>query len=79
MTNSDIIAMIQENKPLEFEYLNFPKDGKERTIQNILIRINMGLIKAREVKNCVKIEKRGMKKVIKITDKGTYASCLLGR
>ncbi|MCD1293625.1 transcriptional regulator [Methanocella sp. CWC-04] len=78
MTTNDIIKMIEERKLPGFDDLNEAIKGKERTLNNKLVRINMGLLRDLEHNNYIEVEKRGRKKIIKITDKGSYAACLIG-
>jgi hypothetical protein len=77
MTTNDIIKMIEERKLPGFEDLNDDIDGKKRSLNNKLVRINMGLLRDLERNNYIKVEKRGRKKIITITDKGRYAACLI--
>jgi hypothetical protein len=79
MTTRDIIAMIKENRLKGFEDLNRDIGGKSRTASNLLVRINRGLLDELAKNGYIAVEKKGRNKVVKLTDKGKYAACLIGR
>jgi DNA-binding transcriptional ArsR family regulator len=78
MTTNDIITMIKDKKLQGFEDLNETIGGRQRTMSNVLVRINRGLLDGLESNGYITIEKRGRNKIIGVTDKGTYAACLIG-
>jgi|GEM_PF-6289407 len=78
MTTNGIITMIRDKKLQGFEDLNESIGGRQRTMSNVLVRINRGLLDGLESNGYITIEKRGRNKIIGITDKGKYAACLIG-
>jgi len=78
MTMKDIIQLIKENKLQGFDDLNESINGRQRSQNNLLVRINRGLLDELKLNGYIQIEKKGRSKVITITDKGIYAACLIG-
>lgn len=78
MTTNDIIKMIKNNKLKGLEDLNEDIYGKQRTMSNLIMRINRNLLNELKKDGYINIEKKGRNKIITITDKGRYAACLIG-